>query len=59
MPRVRIDLFLPGFTAEWKTVRFLIDTGASTTCLLPRDAPLVGITANQLADPRLWLVQEP
>lgn len=35
---VRIALHLPGITATWSLIDFLLDTGAATTCLHARDA---------------------
>jgi hypothetical protein len=52
---VRAALFLPGLSQSWAVIDFLIDTGASTTCLHPRDALVsVGIDAVKLAFPHHW-----
>ena len=34
---VRVAVYLPGMTASWSLVDFLLDTGAATTCLHPPD----------------------
>ena len=35
---VRVALYLPGITANWSLIDFLLDTGAATTCLHAWDA---------------------
>ncbi len=60
MPTVQVDILVPGFMGRWATVSFLVDTGASTTCLHPHDAmSVLRLKADRLADPVLWPVQEP
>jgi hypothetical protein len=48
-------LHLPGISHNRTPVRFLLDTGASFTCLHPRDAIFaVGIDPATLSDPSRW-----
>ncbi len=54
VPKVRVSLFLPGISTDDAHVDFLLDTGASTTCLHPRDARAVGISAARLLLPDRW-----
>jgi hypothetical protein len=55
VPRVRVTLFLPGISIDPAPVDFLVDTGASTTCLHPRDAvKAMGISAARLLHPDQW-----
>jgi len=37
-PFVRVSIHLPGITADYVPIDFLIDTGASNTCLHPQDS---------------------
>lgn len=54
-PFVRVGVFLPGITTNWARVHFLLDTGASTTCLHPTDAVAhLGIPDADLQQPQLW-----
>jgi hypothetical protein len=54
-PWVGAAVYLPGYSQGWFVVRFLLDTGAATTCLHPRDAiSRGGIDAATLADPQFW-----
>ena len=55
LPTVRVGLFLPGITPSSVSVNFLLDTGADTTALHPRDAIFrVGINEANLNQPSLW-----
>jgi hypothetical protein len=55
VPRVRVAIYIPGITAEWKVIDFLVDTGAMMSCVHPSDATLVlGIDSLQLQDPSRW-----
>ena len=55
VPMVRVALYLPRINSQWVFVDFLLDTGASTTSLHPRDAlTQVGISAGTLAQPDMW-----
>ena len=52
---MRAALILPGITTAPAIVDFLLDTGASTTSLDPRDAlTIVQIDPVILADPQYW-----
>lgn len=55
VPKVRVALFLPGITSDWKVVSFLLDTGAATTCVHPPDAIFaLGIDPSRLMDRQAW-----
>ena len=55
MPVVRASLHLPGITSSFVALDFLLDTGATSTCLHPQDAIVrVGISPAALATPHLW-----
>jgi hypothetical protein len=55
VPRVRVALFLPGLTTRWYMVDFVIDTGAMTTCVHPKDAIFaLNISARRLQDSTRW-----
>lgn len=57
-PLLRVALFLPGITADWAEVTFLVDSGAAATCLHPHDATTaVGIDRARLAAPEQWPLQ--
>ena len=59
VPLVRAAVFVSGITSDWVHVFFLLDTGASTTCLHPKDAIFrFGITPVRLALPQHWPAQE-
>jgi hypothetical protein len=48
-------LFLPGISQRWAAIDFLLDTGASTSCVHPQDATArLGIDAIALRTPSLW-----
>lgn len=52
---VRIALFLPNITPNWVGVDFVLDTGADTTALFPRDAlSVVGIDRAAFNNPTDW-----
>ena len=55
-PYVRIGLDLPLLSpSPWVAVSFLVDTGASQTCLHPRDATtFFGTPRARLLDPNQW-----
>lgn len=54
-PMVRVGLFLPALTGQFAVVDFLVDTGATLTCLHPKDAIfLLGLDPAALADPTRW-----
>jgi hypothetical protein len=55
VPRVRAAVFVPGYSTKWGLVEFLLDTGAATTVLHPRDAIVAAnIGAGLLVDPTRW-----
>jgi hypothetical protein len=55
---VRVLLYIPGLTRRWAAVDFLLDTGASTSCVHPRDATArLGIDAITLRTPSAWARQ--
>jgi hypothetical protein len=58
VPWVRVNLFLPGHSRDWQPVEFLLDTGASVSCLHPLDAVLVGIEAPRLTSAASWARRE-
>lgn len=48
---VRVALFLPTITPTWVGVRFVLDTGADTTALFPRDTrSVLGIDHDAFAN---------
>jgi hypothetical protein len=48
-------VYLPGITRGWVAVTLLLDTGAMSTCLHPRDAIFtIGIDAQLLSEPQQW-----
>ena len=52
---VRIAVFLPRLTSDWKLVEFLVDTGTEATTLHPTDAVYsVGIDQTRLSLPYMW-----
>jgi hypothetical protein len=54
-PRVRIGVLLTEITQDWAVVSFVIDTGASATCLHQADAlSISGIDLPLLTDPTRW-----
>jgi hypothetical protein len=54
-PMVRVGVFLPTHEGRFGVVHFLIDTGATSTCLHPRDAMFaLGLDPVELADPERW-----
>jgi len=54
-PRVRVGVLLTGISQAWAVVDFVLDTGASATCLHPSDAiQEVGIDPVMLTDPSQW-----
>ena len=60
MPIVKVSVHLPGITAEFEAVDFLIDTGSVGTYLHPYDAKArLGIDADLLADANLWPARRP
>ena len=55
MPAVRVSLHLPGITRDFEAIDFLLDTGATDTCLHPQDAKIkIGIDPATLANPQSW-----
>lgn len=55
VPKVQAGLFIDGITTKLVSVGFLLDTGASSTCLHPLDAVTsVGISTARLALPGNW-----
>jgi hypothetical protein len=53
VPKVRVLLYIPNITTSWKSVDFLVDTGASRTLLNPTKALLqVGFMRQQLTVPQ-------
>jgi hypothetical protein len=55
IPYVWVGVFLPGFSKEWRAVKFLLDTGAIGTLLQPKDALLtVGIPKAHLDNLHVW-----
>lgn len=54
-PRVRVGILVTDITRDWAVVEFVLDTGASATCLHPADALGVpGIDLTMLTDPTRW-----
>jgi hypothetical protein len=59
LPRVLAAVYLPGITAGWVVVDFVLDTGASTTCIHPLDAiTRLHIDQGALADDHQWTHSE-
>ena len=59
MPKVQVGVFVPGITTEWVFIDFLIDTGASNTCIHPLDAiSRLNIDPVALGDEREWIHPE-
>lgn len=59
VPMVRAAVFLPSITPEWVSVDFVLDTGASATCLHPLDAVFrAGIPVVHLLNPQFWPNQD-
>ncbi len=55
---MQVLIYLPGITNRWRPVDFLLDTGASTSCVHPQDATLwLGIDAARLRTPSHWARQ--
>ena len=55
MPVVRAYVLLPDLTTEFVAIDFLLDTGATHSCLHPQDVKLrLAIDAARLADSRKW-----
>ena len=51
-PFVRVSIHLPGITADYVPIDFLIDTGASNTCLHPQDSlGKIAMDPNWLQNP--------
>lgn len=58
VPMMRVMLYVPGISKAWAAVDFLLDTGAGTTCVHPRDATArLGIGDAALRKSSLWPVQ--
>jgi hypothetical protein len=54
-PSVDVAVRLPGIQDEYRSISFLIDTGAALTLLHPRDAlGRLGFTREQLETPQSW-----
>lgn len=52
---VRASVWLPGIQPAWKSIDFLLDTGAGTTSLHPLDSIVrIGIPIANLIDPSQW-----
>ena len=55
MPMVQVSLHLPGITADFVTLAFLIDSGATHSCVHPDDAKVrLGIGDAMLSSSLLW-----
>jgi hypothetical protein len=55
LPVVRVSLHLPRITKDFVAIDFLLDTGATNTCLHPQDAMTkVGIPMGTLSRPDRW-----
>ena len=60
LPKCRVGVFIPGITDDWVFIEFIVDTGASTTCIHPIDAiGRLDIDPQALADEHTWLHPEP
>lgn len=60
MPVVRVSLHLPRITKDFVAIDFLLDTGATSTCLHPQDAMTkVGISMGALSRPDAWRQRAP
>jgi hypothetical protein len=53
VPTVRALVHLEGFSSAWTGVTFLLDTGATTTCLHPVDSLRI-VPRDLLTDPGRW-----
>ena len=53
LPLVQAGIQIEGFTTEWHLLNFVVDTGATNSCLHPRDAYRLGIPRSSL-DPGTW-----
>jgi hypothetical protein len=57
-PLIRVMLYLPSISKNWAPVDFLLDTGASSSCVHPLDATTrIGISDASLRTPSLWALQ--
>jgi hypothetical protein len=55
LPQVRASLYLPGVSADWSQVDFLLDTGCTHSLLQTEDAiTQIGIAPERLQQPVLW-----
>ena len=55
MPKIQASLHLPGITSGFVTLDFLVDSGASDSCIHPQDARgRLGISDSMLSSSRLW-----
>ena len=58
-PFVRVSILLPSITTDFVPVDFMIDTGATATCLHPLDTlGKLGIDPAALSDPTRWPRQQ-
>jgi hypothetical protein len=53
LPLVQVGILVEGFTDRWHLLNFVIDTGATNSCIHPRDAHRLGIPRSAL-DPGTW-----
>jgi hypothetical protein len=54
-PLMPVMLYLPGISRQWALIEFLLDTGASTTCVHPQDATTrLGIDDTALRTQASW-----
>jgi hypothetical protein len=54
-PRERVGIRLTSISPDWAIVDFVLDTGASATCIHPADAiQHVGLDPVMLTDPSRW-----
>lgn len=55
MPTIQVALHLPGITAGFVTVDFLVDSGSTDSCVHPQDAKgSLGITDARLSSSQFW-----
>lgn len=57
-PYVTLSVFVPRIAEQWVTIDFVVDTGASRTCIHPLDAVRrLGVSPETLAAPAQWRQQ--
>ena len=54
LPIVEVHLSLPTLGLTTRQLEFVVDTGASTSCLHPIDAVAMGLALDDLDDPTRW-----